>query len=164
MLRGSPLRLGRHREHGRGGAARGGRETAYSLVARCVDIKRRVVEADEFDRGERMKLNLGHTPGHAIERLSDFAIPHGAAVATGLYIMTKAYLPDAANALEAALAANGLSARAPFSGEQIAEAALADKKRAGDTISLVVPTALGSCEVRAVGVGELAAIFQRGIV
>ena len=143
-------------------AARGGRETAYSLISRCVDIKRRVVETDEFDRGERMKLNLGHTPGHAIERLSDFAIPHGAAVAMGLYIMTKAYLPDAAPSLEAALAANGLSASAPFSADRIAKAALADKKRAGDTISLVVPTAIGSCEVRSVPVGELEAIFARG--
>ena len=143
-------------------AARGGRETAYSLISRCVDIKRRVVEADEFDRGERMKLNLGHTPGHAIEHLSDFAIPHGAAVAMGLYIMTKAYLPDAAPSLEAALAANGLSASAPFSADRIAKAALADKKRAGDTISLVVPTAIGSCEVRSVPVGELEAIFARG--
>ena len=144
-------------------AARGGRETAYSLIARCVDIKRRVVEADEFDRGERMKLNLGHTPGHAIERLSDFAIPHGAAVAMGLYIMVKAFLPDASDVLGAALAANGLEARSPFPADRIAAAATADKKRAGETISLVVPTAIGSCEVRSVPIGELAAIFARGI-
>ena len=76
--------------------------------------------------------------------------------------MTKAYLPDAAPSLEAALAANGLSASAPFSADRIAKAALADKKRAGDTISLVVPTAIGSCEVRSVPVGELEAIFARG--
>ena len=143
-------------------AARGGRETAYSLIARCVDIKRRVVEADEFDLGERMRLNLGHTPGHAIEKLSDYNIPHGAAVAMGLYIMTRAFLPEKSNALAEALEANGLSPRSPFSAAQLARAALADKKRSGDTISLVVPTALGSCEVRPVAVGELEAIFARG--
>ena len=145
-------------------AARGGREAAYSLVARCVDIKRRVVEADELDlSGERAKLNLGHTPGHAIERLSDFAIPHGAAVAMGLMIMTKAFLPDAAPSLEAALAANGLESRCPFGADALAEAAKADKKRSGEAISLVVPTAIGSCEVRQFAIGELSAIFERGV-
>ena len=110
-----------------------------------------------------MKLNLGHTAGHAIEKLSDFSIPHGAAVAMGLCIMTKAFLPAAANALEAALAANGLEARSPFPADALAAAASSDKKRAGDAISLVVPTAIGSCEVRRASLGELEAIFARGL-
>lgn len=144
-------------------AAKGGRTAAYSLIARCVDIKRRVVEADEFDHGERMKLNLGHTAGHAIERLSDFAIPHGAAVGMGLYIMTKAFLPEKAETVAAALAANGLEAHAPFSAKDIARAALGDKKRSGDFTSIVVPSAIGECEVRRVANSELEAIFARGI-
>lgn len=144
-------------------AARGGREAAYALVSRCVGVKRRVVEADEFDRGERMKLNLGHTPGHAIEKLSGFEIPHGAAVAMGLMIMTKAFVPAAVPALLDALTANGLEARCPFGAAELASAALADKKRSGETISLVVPTAIGACEVRETPVGELEAIFARGI-
>ena len=144
-------------------AARGGREAAYSLVARCVDIKRRVVEADEFDLGERAKLNLGHTAGHAIEKLSGYKVSHGAAVAMGLHIITKAFLPDAVPSLDAALAANGLESRCPFGAEALAQAALTDKKRVGDAISLVVPTAVGACEVRRVPVGELCAIFERGV-
>ena len=38
------------------------------IIARCVDIKRIVVEADQFDTGERMLLNFGHTLAHTIER------------------------------------------------------------------------------------------------
>lgn len=144
-------------------AANGGREAAYTLIARCVDIKRRVVEADEFDRGERAKLNLGHTAAHAIEKLSGYKIPHGAAVAMGLHIITKAFLPEALDALDAALAANGLEAKCPFDAEALAEAAKADKKRSGDTISLVVPTAIGACEVRRFRVDELREIFARGV-
>ncbi len=144
-------------------AAKGGRDAAYSLIARCVDIKRRVVEEDEFDHGERMKLNLGHTAGHAIERLSDFSIPHGAAVGMGLYIMTKAFLPEKAAAVAAALEANGLEVHAPFSAKDIARAALGDKKRSGDFTSLIVPTAIGECEVRRAANSELEAIFARGI-
>lgn len=144
-------------------AAKGGRETAYSLIARCVDIKRRVVEEDEFDRGERMKLNLGHTAGHAIEKLSDFAIPHGAAVGMGLYIMTRAFLPEKSQDVARALEANGLEVRTAFSARDIARAALGDKKRDGDFTSLVVPTAIGKCEVRRAANSELEAIFARGI-
>ena len=53
------------------------------VIARCVRYKAGVVERDEKERGERRKLNLGHTVGHAIEKCSGYAIPHGHAVAAG---------------------------------------------------------------------------------
>ena len=40
------------------------------IIARCVDIKREVVEHDQFDKGERMLLNFGHTLAHTIEPVS----------------------------------------------------------------------------------------------
>ena len=55
-----------------------------AVITRCVSIKRDVVCADEFDNGERQKLNLGHTVGHAIEQNSNFSVSHGAAVAMGM--------------------------------------------------------------------------------
>ena len=54
------------------------------LIAECADIKRRFVEADERDSGERRVLNFGHTYGHAIEEAAGFTIPHGQAVAYGM--------------------------------------------------------------------------------
>ena len=39
-----------------------------SIIARCVDIKRIVVEHDQFDTGERMLLNFGHTLAPTIEQ------------------------------------------------------------------------------------------------
>lgn len=54
------------------------------LIAGCVDVKKRYVEADEFDTGERHVLNFGHTFGHAFEAASGFSIPHGQAVAYGM--------------------------------------------------------------------------------
>ena len=54
------------------------------LVAHNVRIKARVVEADPLERGERAHLNFGHTFGHAIEKVLDYAIPHGEAVAIGM--------------------------------------------------------------------------------
>jgi 3-dehydroquinate synthase len=62
-----------------------------SLIKRCLEIKRGVVEADEKDRGERMLLNFGHTIGHALERIgarSRVPITHGQAVARGMAAIT----------------------------------------------------------------------------
>lgn len=60
------------------------------VIARCIRYKAGVVERDEKERGERRKLNLGHTVGHAIEKCSGYAIPHGHAVAAGLAVMARA--------------------------------------------------------------------------
>ena len=53
-------------------------------IARSVEIKARIVEADERESGERALLNYGHTLGHAIETVSDYAVAHGEAVSLGL--------------------------------------------------------------------------------
>ncbi|MBA3890617.1 MAG: 3-dehydroquinate synthase [Gemmatimonadaceae bacterium] len=62
---------------------RGGGELA-ALIARGVAVKAAVVAADPLEHGVRATLNLGHTIGHALESLSDHALPHGDAVAYGL--------------------------------------------------------------------------------
>lgn len=54
-----------------------------ALIADSLQIKRTIVDADPFDRGLRAILNFGHTVGHALELLSNFTLPHGAAVAYG---------------------------------------------------------------------------------
>lgn len=53
-------------------------------LARAVAVKIAVVEADPTEQGQRRKLNLGHTLGHALEAATDHALSHGAAVAYGL--------------------------------------------------------------------------------
>ena len=59
------------------------------IIARCVDIKRIVVEADQFDTGERMLLNFGHTLAHTIEQYYNYEREsHGEAVGIGMYQIT----------------------------------------------------------------------------
>lgn len=56
-----------------------------SVIAMCCSIKRDVVQNDEFDKGERMILNFGHTLGHAIESYYSYnKYTHGEAVAIGM--------------------------------------------------------------------------------
>ena len=143
-------------------AARGTDFDRMTVLPRCIACKRDAVCADEFDRGVRQLLNLGHTAGHAIETLSGYRIAHGHAVAIGLAIMARAFCRDAAQ-IEAALTKLGLPTRTEFSPERLAQAALADKKRAGERITLVIPRAIGDCVLREVPVDTLPDIFERGM-
>ena len=57
------------------------------IVRRCIEIKSAIVEADRTEKGERKKLNLGHTLGHAVESVCMEAgrqVAHGEAVAAGI--------------------------------------------------------------------------------
>lgn len=60
-------------------------ENLVELIERCVNIKHKLILKDEFDFNERRLLNFGHTYGHVIENLSNYKIPHGKAVAQGMY-------------------------------------------------------------------------------
>jgi 3-dehydroquinate synthase len=56
------------------------------IIARAVKIKTRVVERDETEKGERALLNFGHTIGHALEKISNYKLLHGYAVAYGILV------------------------------------------------------------------------------
>ena len=124
------------------------------VIARCVDQKRSLVVLDEFDRGLRQLLNLGHTFGHAIESVSDYSIPHGHCVAMGMAMICRAAAAmgamsasDAA-AVEEVLTLYGLPTHVPYSLEELSDAVLSDKKIRGHAVALVMPRAIGSCEIQ----------------
>ena len=118
-------------------------------VSASIRFKRDIVEADERDKGPRALLNLGHTVGHAIERLSDYSITHGEAVAMGLMRIARigaAYgLEDCTDAIRSKLTAFGFNTECPYAADDILNAALADKKRNADSITLVLPEHIGKC-------------------
>lgn len=58
-------------------------------VESSLAFKKGFIEKDEFDRGERIKLNFAHTFGHAFESMSNYAIPHGTAVAMGMLVANR---------------------------------------------------------------------------
>lgn len=55
-----------------------------TMIRRCCAIKAGVVERDPKEQGERALLNLGHTVGHAVEKLMNFKLLHGQCVGVGL--------------------------------------------------------------------------------
>lgn len=58
-------------------------EVLEEMILRSCEIKKNIVERDPKEQGERALLNLGHTIGHAIEKLKDFKLLHGQCVALG---------------------------------------------------------------------------------
>jgi 3-dehydroquinate synthase len=140
-----------------------------SVIARCVELKRNVVMEDEFDTGERMKLNLGHTIGHGIEAHSQFRISHGKAVGIGMCIVAKAASKNSicseetGNQIISAVKQFGLPTQTEFGAEQLMNSALSDKKRAGGTVNLIVPAAIGDCRILPTPVDTLKSFIEAGL-
>jgi len=53
-------------------------------IENSLNFKKEFIETDEFDKGERIKLNFAHTFGHGIETITSYSIPHGTSVAIGM--------------------------------------------------------------------------------
>ncbi len=139
------------------------------VIERCVRIKADVCAADEREAGRRKTLNLGHTFGHAVELLSGYRTTHGFAVAVGMVYAARIAVSlgrcgegDLLR-LVAALKRNGLPMEAPYGAPALANAALADKKRAGDSLTFVLPNAVGRCELWPVPVERLPELAKRAL-
>lgn len=150
----------------RGGAAK---KNIVEVIARCVSIKRDVVEEDERDTGVRAILNFGHTAAHSIEAESCFAISHGRAVGIGMLIITRACAAlglcseDALDVLSDTLCEYGLTLECPYDADTVYEHALSDKKREAGTVSLVMCTGIGSCAIQKTPFEEVRRIFALGV-
>lgn len=61
-------------------------EITEPLIKACVDYKQSLCAIDPYDNNQRRILNFGHTIGHGLELT--YGLPHGVAVANGLYYET----------------------------------------------------------------------------
>ncbi len=141
---------------------------AETVIAQCVAQKAALVQEDEFDTGARQLLNFGHTVGHAIEQCSDYRISHGEAVAMGMRIITRAAQTlglceaDCLTPLEAALSRFGLLLDCPYAAAALLQRMLRDKKRRGDTLTLVLPRYPGQCVCHPLPIAELPGFLAAG--
>ena len=128
-----------------------------AIIRRAVAVKVEVVSRDEFEQGERITLNYGHTLGHAIEKLaSGWSLLHGEAVAIGMHaaarIAASMGLCDEAlvERQRRLLEAYGLRVAVPagLDVEAALATAMRDKKVQAKRIRWVLPTAIGSVAVR----------------
>jgi 3-dehydroquinate synthase len=121
------------------------------IVTRSCRIKKGVVEIDEQEKGVRRILNFGHTIGHAIETESRYTIPHGDAVSMGMAAATilserMQYLSaQDKERIIALIKAIGLPDRIPanLKVDRILSRMKGDKKKAGDSINVVLLKKIG---------------------
>lgn len=126
----------------------GDSKTVERFVLSSLKFKRRFIEQDEFDQGERVKLNFAHTFGHAYEAVSGYEIPHGIAVSMGMvtanYISMKRGLlsRQLARRMEKVLRTviEDKAYQKPFDCEKIISAIRKDKKQTGQQITAVLLT------------------------
>ena len=140
------------------------------LLARVVEaslkVKIDVVAADERESGLRRVLNLGHTLAHAIEK-STRVCNHGEAVAVGLCCVAAVAERMGKLAAEERLRIESLCARynlpteLPEPIEKLLKAIRKDKKREGDKLHLILPTAIGAVEDLALGFDEVEKLFKK---
>lgn len=140
-----------------------------NVVSRCIELKRDVVAGDEFDRGARQKLNLGHTIGHGVEANSHFTVSHGQAVAIGMAVVSRAAAKlnicpeEVTKKVIKVLTTFQLPTSTEYCAADIYTSALSDKKRSGGTVNLIVPKAIGDCMILPTAVEELESFIQAGL-
>ena len=145
------------------------RNRIENIIEKCVKIKADIVSQDERDTGLRQLLNFGHTLGHAIEKCSNYEISHGHAVALGMFYISRfaKTSADAANdcakRIEDILMKYGFALSCGYSAEELYEAALVDKKRAGSTITEVFPNKIGSCRLEKVDINAFKEQIEKAI-
>ncbi len=144
------------------------REMPEKVISTCAGMKRDIVERDEFDTGERMLLNFGHTFGHAAEFCSHFTVLHGQAVAMGMAVMTRAAAkfgccsPETAEEVEAILKQYRLPVTVPYSLAEMRQAVLNDKKMSGSEMRIVVPERIGRCRILTIPAENLPEWMKEG--
>ena len=160
------------------------RKTLTALIAAAANIKAGVVSRDQFEKGERRKLNLGHTFAHAIETLAQnesstlpaeeqhfpSGVTHGEAVAMGLVLAARLadryYRNDnnETTALEAKISNDlwdcDIPCYCPYSIEEMAEAMKKDKKAEGGMIHFVLPKSIGEVETVELTVNEVCRLMK----
>jgi len=126
-------------------------------IARCISLKAQIVSEDERDlSGRRALLNFGHTVGHAIEAALGYrGWLHGEAIAAGMVAEAEigrvlgVTPPEVADELRETIAQAGLPTQLPAGVETdtLLMSMRHDKKRAGDSLSIVLLEAIGNARL-----------------
>jgi 3-dehydroquinate synthase len=133
------------------------------LVYDSVSIKSSIVNRDEKEKGERRKLNFGHTFGHAIERTEQ--VRHGEAVSAGMVLACELGVKRGGLSIQASdriarlIERLGLPVRLQFDAKKVLDTIRMDKKREGDRIHFVFLREIGRAYVKEVAFQELEALI-----
>lgn len=136
-------------------------ENYKPLILASLNVKKEVIELDEFEKLYRKSLNYGHTLGHAIEVLSDYKIPHGQAILIGILIVNQIsfvrnMLSEQENLKIRKLAQDvvDLSQIKKIKTDKLADLLRKDKKTMGKVLTLVIIEKIGDTKFLKVELDE----------
>jgi len=127
------------------------------LVERNARIKTKIVQQDEFEKGDRRLLNFGHTLGHALENL--YQLPHGQAVSLG--ISAACELSQMLSSFSQSqrvidlLDKYGLPTDAEFDKGRVLEILKKDKKKEKDHINYILLEKIGKGKIQQIPIKQL---------
>ncbi|AWI04996.1 3-dehydroquinate synthase [Clostridium drakei] len=138
-------------------------ENIEKIIYTCCNIKKKVVESDEKDLGERMILNFGHTLGHAVEEYFNYSkYTHGEAVAIGMAEITRRSEElnitkiGTYNFIKKILMKYELPyRRIEMDKEKILHTIKLDKKSSGENINLILLNKIGEGFIKKVSIKEI---------
>lgn len=136
---------------------------AEQVIAACCEVKRKVVEEDELDTGNRLKLNFGHTIGHGIEQVAGYGVcAHGEAVAIGMVQMnrvaeSKGLTPKGTTVelIEMLMKFHLPIEWTPWEPEKLLAAMVHDKKTSGDSVRIIQLKQIGEATILRIPIQEL---------
>lgn len=143
-----------------------------NMIAISCNIKRRVVELDPTEKGDRALLNFGHTLGHAIEKLKNFELYHGECVVLGMVaaleisrtrqLISDAEYEDAINTFKAynfPVTVDGISV------EEVIKVSKNDKKMDAGKIKFILLDRIGNAYIdKTVTDDEMRAALSKVII
>lgn len=134
-----------------------------AIIQKALQVKKNVVEEDEFDNGSRLLLNFGHTIGHAIENTAGYGeISHGEAVAIGMVTISRTAEEKGlspAGTTEKIIAMNQKyqlpSRYQPWETEKFYAAITHDKKARGDSLNIILLKEIGQAYIKKINMTEI---------
>lgn len=143
------------------------------IISRCCNIKLDVVARDEFESGERMILNFGHTLGHAVESYYNYSrYTHGEAVAIGMAFIAEVSeahgyaKAGTADSIKAVLKSLGLPFELDDSNvnikSELVDLVAHDKKNNKEFSNLVLIRDIGDVFIQKLRTDEVRGFFEKG--
>ena len=134
-------------------------DVIQKLVIHSVETKAGIVNRDERETGERRKLNLGHTFGHAFEKIGH--LPHGNAVSLGVVVAANLsvekglLVPAVRDRIVALIQRLKLPIKPDFKQDEVIEAMRKDKKRESEHIHFILIKNIGDVVMEKLQMTEL---------
>lgn len=136
------------------------------IIYTCLNIKRELIEKDEYDKGERMLLNFGHTLGHAIEKYFKYEYSHGEGVSLGMYYITEKSEalgitePGTAEKIKNMLINFNIDDNLPdLNMNMIKDTVLLDKKNISGNMNLILLRKIGDAFIKSVPIKDINKFF-----